>query len=124
MCDSARGRLVRRIHMQLTSHLTAPSHRRQTEQLAQRNRALAAIPAKDFLLLAPYLRLVSLNRGITLHDAGDDIAHVYFPQTAIVSLVAVLQNGTMVETAMVGASGIVGATAAFGSRHAFGRAIV
>ncbi len=88
------------------------------------NRFLAALPAPDFALLAPHLRAVALDRGAMLHDAGDEIEHVYFPHSGMVSLVAVMQSGATVETMTVGRGGVIGVTAGLGSRRAFGRAIV
>lgn len=91
---------------------------------ATSNRFLAALPRDDFALLAPHLRQVSLVRGVILHDAGEEIEHVYFPHDAMVSLVAVMQTGTTVETATVGRGGVIGYTTGIGGRRAFGRAIV
>ena len=88
------------------------------------NRCLASLPAHDFSLLAPHLRIVPLERGAMLHDAGDEIEHVYFPHSGMVSLVAVMRSGATVETMTVGRAGVLGAMAAFGSRRAVGRAIV
>jgi CRP-like cAMP-binding protein len=88
------------------------------------NRCLAALPAKDFLLLQPHLRTVPLERGTVLHDADDELEHVYFPLSGMVSLVAVMRNGATVETAAVGRQDILGVAAGFGSRRAVGRAIV
>ena len=88
------------------------------------NRFLAALPAHDFSLLAPHLRTITLERGVMLHDVGEDIEHVYFPITGMVSLVAVMQSGATVETATIGRGGIIGASAALGARSTFGRAIV
>src|SRR4029450_8076548 len=88
------------------------------------NRFLAALPPHDFSLLAPHLRMIALERGTMLHDVGDDLEHVYFPHSGMVSLVAVMQSGATVETVTVGRGGVIGATAGLGSRRAFGRAIV
>jgi CRP-like cAMP-binding protein len=88
------------------------------------NRFLTALPADALALLAPHLRAVALDRGTVLHDAGDEIEHVYFPHSGMVSLVAVMQSGATVETVTVGRGGVIGATAGLGSRRAFGRAIV
>src|SRR5262245_60009205 len=90
----------------------------------QANRFLAALPAHDFAPLAPHLRPVPLEHGATLHEAGEDIEQVYFPQSAMVSLVVVMRNGATVETATVGRGGAVGTSAGLGSRCAFGRAVV
>src|SRR5262245_36433252 len=71
-----------------------------------------------------HLRMVTLERGRVLHAAGDDLAHVWFPQRGMVSLVAVMRDGSTVETTTVGRDGVIGAAAGLGSRRAHGRAIV
>jgi CRP-like cAMP-binding protein len=91
---------------------------------AKLNRFLTALPPNDFSLLAPHLRTVELERGAMLYDVGDEIEHVYFPHSGMVSLVAVTQSGASVETTTVGRGGVVGATAGLGSRTAVGRAVV
>jgi CRP-like cAMP-binding protein len=88
------------------------------------NRFLAALPLRDFSLLAPHLRTITLERGVMLHDVGEEIEHVYFPHTGMVSLVAVMRSGATVETATVGRGGVIGASAGLGARSTFGRAIV
>lgn len=88
------------------------------------NRFLAALPADDFALLAPHLRVVPLDRGTVLHQSGDSIEHVYFPLSGMVSLVAVMRNDATVETMTVGRAGVIGATAGLGSRRVLGRAVV
>jgi CRP-like cAMP-binding protein len=82
------------------------------------------LPPHDFSFLAPHLRTIALERGVMLHDVGEEIEHVYFPHTGMVSLVAVMQSGAVVDTAAVGRSGVVGASAGLGARSTFGRAIV
>jgi CRP-like cAMP-binding protein len=88
------------------------------------NRFLAALGPSDQALLNPHLRPVALERGTVLYEAGDEIEHVYFPHSGMVSLVAVMQSGATVETATVGRGGVIGAMTAFGSRAALGRAVV
>jgi CRP-like cAMP-binding protein len=88
------------------------------------NRFLATLPPHDFALLAPHLRTSALERGVMLHDVGEEIEHVYFPRTGMVSLVAVMQNGATVETATMGRGGVIGANAGLGARWTFGRAVV
>jgi CRP-like cAMP-binding protein len=100
-----------------------PSRARQLEH-GKFNRFLATLPPHDFSLLAPHLRTITLERGVMLHDVGEEIEHVYFPHTGMVSLVAVMQSGATVETATVGRSGVIGASAGLGGHATFGRAIV
>jgi CRP-like cAMP-binding protein len=88
------------------------------------NRFLAALPASDFALLAPHLRTAPLQHGAMLHEAEGEIAHVYFPQSGMISLVVVMRSGATIETATVGRGGAIGTAAGLGSRCAFGRAVV
>jgi CRP-like cAMP-binding protein len=88
------------------------------------NRFLATLPPHDFSLLAPHLRTAPLERGVMLYDVGEEIEHVYFPHTGMVSLVAVMQSGASVETATIGRAGVIGASAGLGAHSTFARAIV
>jgi CRP-like cAMP-binding protein len=88
------------------------------------NRFLAALPPADLALLSPHLRDVPLERGAVLHEPDDELEHVYFPHSGMVSLLVVMLNGASVETATMGRAGIVGAAAGLGSRCGLGRAVV
>ena len=46
--------------------------------------------------------------GLVLYESGSTLSHVYFPTTAIVSLLYVMENGASAEIAVVGNEGIVG----------------
>jgi CRP-like cAMP-binding protein len=84
-----------------------------------RNGLLAALAPDDLALLAPHLREVLLLPGDLLHQPGEKIEQVYFLQNGIVSLMAVLAEGTSVETVSVGHEGAIGTIEGFGSLHAF-----
>src|SRR5262249_23551387 len=88
------------------------------------NRFLAALPPHDFSLVAPHLRTIPLERGAMLHDVGEEIEHVYFPHSGMVSFVAVMQNGATVETATIGRAGGIGASAGLGAPATIARAVV
>ena len=72
------------------------------------NGLLAALPAADFARLAPHLELVPLRLGDMLYEPGQQLRHVYFPTTAIVSLHYVTESGASSETCGVGNEGVVG----------------
>jgi len=72
------------------------------------NRLLAALPTADFERLAAHLELVPMRLGDTLYEPGGQLQHVYFPTTAIVSLLYVLESGASAEIAGVGNEGILG----------------
>jgi len=86
--------------------------------LQVRNGLLAALSPDDLSLLAPHLREVILLPGDLLHRPSEKIEQVYFLQSGIVSLMAVLKGGTHVETASIGREGAVGTIEGFGSLRA------
>ena len=75
---------------------------------ASQNHLLAALPAPDFERLAPHLELVPMRLGETLYEPGVQLQHAYFPTTAIVSLLYVLESGASAEIAGVGNEGVLG----------------
>jgi CRP-like cAMP-binding protein len=84
-----------------------------------RNRLLASLSPDDFASLQPHLREVVLFPSDLLHRPGEQIGQVYFLHSGIVSLMAVLEGGAMVETVSIGHEGAVGTIERFGSLHAF-----
>jgi CRP-like cAMP-binding protein len=75
---------------------------------ASQNHLLAALPPPDFERLSPHLELVPMRLGDTLYEPGVQLRHVYFPTTAIVSMLYVLESGSSAEIAGVGNEGVLG----------------
>jgi CRP-like cAMP-binding protein len=73
-----------------------------------RNHLLAALPAAEYGRLAPHMERVPLLLGETLYEPGEQLRYVYFPTTAIVSLLYVLESGASAEIAGVGHEGMLG----------------
>jgi CRP-like cAMP-binding protein len=90
----------------------------------RRNLLLAALPPKDFSLLAPQLRDSPLEQGAVLQEQGECIDQVYFPHEGIISLLAVMQQGDAIETATIGYEGAIGLLCGFGPRRSHSRAVV
>jgi CRP-like cAMP-binding protein len=90
----------------------------------QSNIILSALTPGDAATLRPHLKATHLQSKQLLHDAGDPISLVYFPTTAVISLVGTLATGEMTEAAMVGRDGVVGAASALDGKIALCRAIV
>jgi CRP-like cAMP-binding protein len=67
---------------------------------------------------------VDLATGSRLYEAGAELSHVYFPVTAVVSLVSSLQDGASAEVAVVGREGVVGVCAFMGGVMALSGAVV
>ncbi|QLE51225.1 Crp/Fnr family transcriptional regulator [Nostoc sp. C057] len=72
------------------------------------NNLLAALPDSDYERLAPHLKLVSLSNRQILHEAGEPIAQVYFPNKAVVSIITTMEDGSTVEAGLVSNEGMVG----------------
>jgi len=62
--------------------------------------------------------------GKVVYEAGATLRHVYFPTTAIVSLLYVMENGESAEIAVVGNEGIVGVAIFMGGNSTPSRAVV
>ena len=88
-----------------------------------RNRLLSAVPPLDFAKLSPHLREMHYGQGTLLQEADEPIHTVYFPQTGMVSLLAVMESGEGVESATVGREGAVNTMMGREGR-ASGRAVV
>lgn len=74
---------------------------------------LATPDAGEYLL--PHFRFVSLERNQVLYEQGDTIEFVYFPIDCVVSSLAIMEDGTTIETSMIGPEGVVGISAILGS---------
>lgn len=66
------------------------------------------LPEAESKRWLPQLELVELPLGQVLYESGATLSHVYFPTTAIVSLLYVMENGASAEIAVVGYEGLVG----------------
>jgi CRP-like cAMP-binding protein len=89
-----------------------------------RNRLLAALDPEDVELLSAHLKSSHLRQGVVLQEAGDPMDQVYFPQSGMISVLAVMEAGNGVETATIGREGAVGVMAGLGGRTATGRAVI
>jgi CRP-like cAMP-binding protein len=88
------------------------------------NRLLSSLPRDQFELLAPHLTTQSLEQGLVLIEAADEVDYVYFPHYGMISLLAVLKDGKAIETATVGREGVVGAMAGLGLYRSLVRVVV
>ena len=88
------------------------------------NHLLAALPPEVLGRLSPQLELVPMRLGQAIYESGGRLAHVYFPTTAIVSLLYVLEDGASAEIAVVGNEGILGISLFMGGETTPSRAVV
>jgi CRP-like cAMP-binding protein len=90
----------------------------------KQNLLLAALPPDERERWKPQLEVVDLALGDVLYESGGAMTHVYFPTTAIVSLLYVMENGASAEIAVVGHEGIVGISLFMGGESTPSRAVV
>ena len=72
------------------------------------NRLLAKVPADELKFLQPHFEPVSLDVGYPLIKPREIIRDVYFPTTALASLVTVLEDGSTIEAGSIGREGMAG----------------
>lgn len=83
-----------------------------------RNLVLDALAASELQQILSASKLIHLNQGDTIYDAGDEIDYLYFPTNSVASALALLMDGSSVEIFMTGCEGIVGVSAFVGSADA------
>lgn len=88
------------------------------------NVILSSLSTSDSAALQPHLKAVHLEQKAVLYEAGDLTTTVYFPTSAVISLVVTLTSGEMTEAAMVGRDGAIGMASALDGKIAFSRAVV
>ncbi|MEO7852796.1 MAG: Crp/Fnr family transcriptional regulator [Rubrivivax sp.] len=91
---------------------------------ARQNQLLASVPDAELHRWLPYLEAVDLPLGKVLYESGTRLSYVYFPTTAIVSLLYLMENGASAEIAVVGFEGLVGISLFMGGESTTSRAVV
>jgi len=85
--------------------------------IASRNELLAEllkVPSISSYLL-PELKVVTLSVNQVLYELGDQIENIYFPVDSVVSGLAIMEDGTTIETSMIGPDGLIGISSILGS---------
>src|SRR6478609_12067172 len=89
-----------------------------------RNRLLLALPSSNLKQLMPELEHIRCQREQVLLDADSSLDHVFFPESGVVSVVAVYADGNIIEMATIGREGCTGVQAVFGARASSARLLV
>jgi len=118
---SAAARAAPAAHALTVAHQAAAASLRHAPR---QNHLLGALPTNAYERVAPHLELVQLNLGDVLYEPGIQLRYVYFPTTAIVSLLYVMENGASAEIAIVGNEGILGISLFMGGETTPSRAVV
>src|SRR6202049_4725799 len=89
-----------------------------------RNRLLLALPSRDLKRLMPALEQIRCERAQVLMDTDGPLDHVFFPDSGVISVVAVYSNGSVIEMATIGREGFTDVKAVFGAKHSSARLLV
>src|SRR5438093_9912634 len=81
-----------------------------------RNRLLLALPSRNLKQLLPELEHIRCQREQVLMDADSPLDHVFFPDSGVVSVMAVYSDGGTIEMATIGREGCTGMQAVFGAK--------
>ena len=79
-----------------------------SREVARRNRLLNQLPPEELDNLLPHLRLVEAPVPTTFTEANAEIEHVHFVLSGLVSIVSLMQDGSIIEIGAVGAEGALG----------------
>ncbi len=91
---------------------------------ALQNQLLASLPPSEWAKWLEHLEPVDMPLGQVIYESGVTLNHAYFPTTAIVSMLYVLENGASAEIAVVGFEGIVGISLFMGGGSTPSRGVV
>lgn len=89
-----------------------------------RNGLLAALPDEIYRHLFPKLERFDLIFGEKIYNPGDVFTHVYFVESGIVSMLAVIDVHSTLEVSMVGNEGMVALPVFLGISESNNRAVV
>ena len=89
-----------------------------------RNRLLLHLPASNLKRLMPAFEQIRCQRGQILMDADSPLDHVFFPDSGVVSVVAVYADGSIIEMATIGREGCTAIQAVFGAKTSSVRLLV
>jgi CRP-like cAMP-binding protein len=89
-----------------------------------RNHLLSGLPVDVWKIWEKALEPIYLSAGDVVSETGVTPAHVYFPHSAIISLMHLLRSGESIDVAMIGNEGMVGVSIFLGNVSTSTRAIV
>lgn len=101
-----------------------PESTRPPPPARPRNKLLAGLPDADFDRLRPHLRTLRTRAKQVFHSMDEPIEDVVFLNGGVGSMTAVLQGGTMIETATVGREGLLGIEVVLGGERANGETMM
>jgi CRP-like cAMP-binding protein len=91
---------------------------------AEKNHLLASLRGDEFDRVLSKLELTTFRLGDVIYESGERINYAYFPTTAIVSMLYIMENGGTAEIGIIGNDGMVGISLFLGGETTTSRAII
>ena len=95
-----------------------------SQEHVRTNYLLRSLSEADVKRMIPNLTVVDFELGDVLYESGDRMEFGYFPTTAIVSLLYIMESGATAEIGIIGNDGIVGLSLLLGGETTTNRAVV
>ena len=89
-----------------------------------KNKLLSSLPREVMERWIPHLELVDLKLGETISDSNINSKYIYFPDTCVVSLLYITENGSATELAVVGFEGLIGISKILGGDKTISSAVI
>lgn len=88
------------------------------------NSILRALPAEEYERISSSLTTSWLDLGQVLYEPNETIQRVYFPTSTVISMITILEDGSTVESGIIGPTGMVGIPVVLGAETMTCRAAV
>ena len=88
------------------------------------NQLLGLLPVEGYERLAPHLQKFSFKSGTVLYEPNEVMDFAYFPNTAMISVVSIMEDGSTTEIGLIGNEGMVGLPIILGGKQNISRVIV
>ena len=95
-----------------------------SEKVKPRSQLLGLLATEYYDRLAPHLTKVSLESGQVLYEPNEIMDFAYFPSTAMISIVSIMEDGATTEIGLIGNEGMVGLPIILGGKQTISQAIV
>ncbi|QUS61163.1 Crp/Fnr family transcriptional regulator [Synechocystis sp. PCC 7338] len=88
------------------------------------NQLLGLLPVEVYKRLAPHLKKVVYKTGTVLYEPNEVMEFAYFPNTVMISVVSIMDDGSTTEIGLIGNEGMVGLPIILGGRQTTSQVIV
>lgn len=92
--------------------------------LAKKNYLLASLGDEELKRIVTNSEIVSLELGEAIYESGDRIDYAYFPATAVISMLYIMENGSTAEIGIVGNDGMLGISQILDGDSTTSRAVI